>query len=136
MTTFPSWCPILANLCFLTDLPRPSSDARAPPPRPRALPVRQSFPTRREHSRMNRLCTVAGLFVLAASALHAQVANNTALVGNVVDSSGGAVSGAKVTAVDESTKVTYPGTTNDQGYYSIKFIPPGTYDITIDQSGF
>ena len=66
----------------------------------------------------------------------AQVANNTALVGTVLDSSGSAVVGAKVTAVEESTGVVYPGTTNAQGYYSIKFIPPGTYDITVEQTSF
>src|ERR1700712_686792 len=75
------------------------------------------------------------LFLFAAS-LPAQVANNTALVGTVLDSSGSALAGAKVTAVDQATKVVYPGTTNAQGYYSIKFIPSGTYDITIDQPGF
>src|SRR6202789_3138715 len=81
------------------------------------------------------LITVAGILALVAS-VPAQVANNTAVVGTVLDSSGSAVAGAKVTAVEESTGVSYPGTTNEQGYYSIKFIPPGTYDITVDQIGF
>jgi hypothetical protein len=85
------------------------------------------------------LCPVLTVFLgLAgfATSTEAQVANNTALVGTVVDSSGSAVVGAKVTAVEESTGVAYPGTTNGQGYYSIKFIPPGTYDVTVDQSSF
>ena len=49
-------------------------------------------------------------FVLAAFAnlAKAQVANNTALVGTVLDSAGSAVVGAKVTAVEESTGVAYP----------------------------
>src|SRR6202453_1318640 len=81
------------------------------------------------------LITVAGILALAAS-VPAQVANNTAVVGTVLDSAGSAVAGAKVTAVEESTGVSYPGTTNEQGYYSIKFIAPGTYDITVDQTGF
>jgi hypothetical protein len=74
--------------------------------------------------------------LLPATFIHAQVANNTSLVGTVLDSTGSVVAGAKVTAVEESTKVAYPGTTNAQGFYSIKFIAPGTYDITVDQSGF
>jgi Carboxypeptidase regulatory-like domain len=74
--------------------------------------------------------------LLPATLIHAQVANNTSLVGTVLDSSGSVVAGAKVSAVEESTKVAYPGTTNAQGFYSIKFIAPGTYDITVDQSGF
>jgi hypothetical protein len=80
------------------------------------------------------------LFILCAIAfatpIYAQVANNTALVGTVLDSAGGAIAGAKVTAVEEATGVVYPGMTNAQGYYSIKFIPPGTYDITVDQTSF
>jgi len=74
--------------------------------------------------------------VIAVTPTRAQVANNTALVGTVLDSSGSAIVGAKVTAVEESTGVVSPATTNAQGYYSIKFIGPGTYDITIEQTGF
>ena len=81
------------------------------------------------------LIAVIGIVALA-TLTHAQVANNTALVGTVLDSSGSAVVGAKVTAVEESTGVVSPTTTNAQGYYSIKFIAPGTYDITVDQTGF
>ncbi len=81
------------------------------------------------------LIAVIGI-VAFATLTHAQVANNTALVGTVLDSSGSAVVGAKVTAVEESTGVVSPTTTNAQGYYSIKFIAPGTYDITVDQTGF
>jgi hypothetical protein len=83
-----------------------------------------------------RLLVMAVAVVLIAVSARAQVANNTALVGNVVDASGLAVSGAKVTAVNEETKVVYPGTTNAEGYYSITFIAPGTYDITVAQAGF
>lgn len=68
--------------------------------------------------------------------LRAQVANNTALVGTVTDPSGAPVSGVTVTAVNEATKVNYPGSTNAEGYYSITFIVPGTYDVTVEQSGF
>ena len=82
-----------------------------------------------------RLLAAVGI-CLAGLMSHAQVANNTALVGAVVDQSGAPVSGAKVTAVNEATQVTYPGVTNADGYYSITFIAPGTYDITVEQSGF
>src|SRR5271156_3402957 len=81
------------------------------------------------------LIAVIGIVTLA-TLTYAQVANSTALVGTVLDSSGSAVVGAKVTAVEESTGVVSPTTTNAQGYYSIKFIAPGTYDITVDQTGF
>jgi hypothetical protein len=82
-----------------------------------------------------RLVAIAGIF-LAWLASTAQVANNTALVGTVLDQSGAPIANAHVTAVDEATHVTYPGTTNAEGYYSITFITPGTYDITVEQAGF
>ena len=81
------------------------------------------------------LVTVVGLAFITPG-LRAQVANNTALVGNVVDASGLTVAGAKVTAVDTATKIEYHGTTNSEGYYSITFIAPGTYDLTVDAPGF
>ena len=83
-----------------------------------------------------RMSTIAIALSLACIGASGQVANNTALVGNVVDSSGLPVIGAKVTAVNEETKVVYPGTTNGEGYYSITFIAPGTYDITVERTGF
>ncbi len=77
------------------------------------------------------------LFVLSAPVfLRAQIANNTSLVGTAVDSAGRAVAGAKVVAVEEHTKVVSRAVTNDQGYYSITYILPGTYDVTVEQSGF
>lgn len=76
------------------------------------------------------------MFLFVSIALHAQVANNTALVGTVTDSSGSVVSGAQVTGVNRETKVSYPGVTNAEGYYSIPFVAPGTYDVSVEQKGF
>ncbi len=80
------------------------------------------------------------LFGLAFLSFHlsmqAQLSNNTALVGTVTDPSGSVVVGAKVVGVNRDTKVEYTGTTNGEGYYSIPFINPGTYDITVSMSGF
>jgi hypothetical protein len=76
------------------------------------------------------------LLLVVAGVTHAQVANNTSLVGSVTDPDGNALVGAKVNAVEQGTKVVYPGTTNAQGNYAITFIAPGSYDITVEQSGF
>jgi hypothetical protein len=67
---------------------------------------------------------------------YAQTANNTQLVGTVTDPSGNVVVGAKVTGVNVDSKVEYTGTTNNQGYYQIPFVLPGTYDVTVEQPGF
>ncbi len=74
--------------------------------------------------------------LLSPQFLWAQISNNTALVGTVVDATGSTVSGAKVTAVEESTKVISSAVTNNEGYYAITFIKSGTYDITVEQKGF
>jgi len=65
-----------------------------------------------------------------------QIANNTSLVGTVVDPSGHAIAGGTVTAVEEQTKVKSTAATNDAGYYDIQFLLPGTYDVTVEESGF
>jgi len=76
------------------------------------------------------------VLLLSPVVLSAQIANNTSLIGTVLDSTGSAVSGAKVTAVEQGTKLQYTATTNDAGYYSIPFIQGGNYDITVEQTGF
>ncbi len=85
--------------------------------------------------KLRNLCICLGLAAFGAS-LPAQIANNTSLVGTALDSSGAAVVGAKVDAVEEATKVSYSATTSANGYYAITFIKPGTYDITVQQNGF
>ncbi len=75
-------------------------------------------------------------YLLTPLALHAQIANNTSLVGTVVDAGGGVIAGAHVVATDEQTHVATEGTTNNEGYYSISFIIPGTYSVSVEQAGF
>jgi hypothetical protein len=74
--------------------------------------------------------------LLSAFVARAQVSNNTALVGTVTDPTGGVVAGAKVVGINRDTKVEYTGTTNAEGYYSIPFVNPGSYDIAVEMSGF
>ena len=73
---------------------------------------------------------------LAACMGHAQVANNTSLVGTVRDPSGAVVVGANVTGINRDTKVEYPGKTNAEGYYAIPFVIQGTYDVAVEMAGF
>lgn len=84
---------------------------------------------------MKKFC-IAWAAALLALNCYAQIANTTALVGTVTDPSGTAVSGAKVTAVNQGTLDTYNATTNDQGYYRIDFIRIGTYRVSVEQTGF
>ncbi len=77
-------------------------------------------------------------FALSFCALvaHAQVANNTSLVGTVTDPAGHVVGGAKVTGINRDTRVEYAGVTNGEGFYSIPFVIPGEYDVVVDLTGF
>src|SRR5262245_22459889 len=70
------------------------------------------------------------------SFLHAQVANQTALVGTVTDATGKSIPDASVSALNTGTHESYSTTTNEQGFYNIQFIRTGLYEITIQQPGF
>ncbi|HEY0161551.1 MAG TPA: carboxypeptidase regulatory-like domain-containing protein [Edaphobacter sp.] len=81
-------------------------------------------------------CFFSVLLFLFALYGHAQVANNTQLVGTVSDSTGAVIKDASVTAVNAATKVEYKGVTNGDGFYTIPFVLPGTYNITVEAKGF
>ena len=83
----------------------------------------------------HRIFAAFGMAFFCAVA-HAQLANTTALVGNVVDPSGKSVQAAKVTAVETGTGDTRVVSTNEQGYYSFEFARVGVYNITVEQAGF
>lgn len=84
--------------------------------------------------RKSLLLLVVLLFMRTLS--FAQVSNNTQLVGTVSDPSGAVVAGAKVTATNTETKVKYEGSTNGEGNYTIQFVAPGSYEITVEQQGY
>src|SRR5215510_5607424 len=89
------------------------------------------------HRTFLRICTSFALMcLLAVASAHALVANNTSLVGTVLDPSGNVVPGVKVVAVNRGTGITYNAATNADGYYSIDFIQDGIYDLTVEQTGF
>jgi hypothetical protein len=75
--------------------------------------------------------------LLVASVAFGQAQSNAAdLQGYVRDPSGAAVTGATVTARNPATNFSRDVTTNDEGYYQITNLPPGSYEITVAASGF
>ena len=74
-------------------------------------------------------------FVAAATAttVHAQTAQ---VVGTVTDESRSIVPGATVTATNIATNDTRVATSNDQGQYSIPFLPSGRYTVKCELTGF
>jgi hypothetical protein len=56
--------------------------------------------------------------------------------GAVTDSSGAAIAGAQVTIVNTATNATRTAVTNDVGLYSFPALPPGTYSLRAEKTGF
>jgi hypothetical protein len=59
-----------------------------------------------------------------------------ALIGRINDSSGARLPGATVTATNTATNVGSTTTTNEDGSYSILYLTPGTYSVSVELSGF
>src|SRR5688500_13748874 len=95
---------------------------------------------RRNHPlEVSMVRSVVALFVLAVLAFPASLAAQTGLGGlrgYVRDSQGGALPGVTVTATaPESIRPTV-GVTNEEGYYRLINLPPGTYKVTAELTGF
>jgi len=75
------------------------------------------------------------LAVAGASAAFSQ-AVNASLVGTIIDSSGAAVPGAKITLTETNTGVSRGTSSNESGNYTFSDLPPGTYTLTAEQTGF
>jgi hypothetical protein len=78
-------------------------------------------------------CSVVAL--LCASCALGQTVTG-AITGQVTDPSGAVVVGASVTAENTATLVKTPTKTNGSGVYTIRFLPIGTYAVTIEAKGF
>src|SRR5437016_3714235 len=76
------------------------------------------------------------LFALTPSALFSQAASTGTVAGTVTDPSGAAVVGATVALLDPSTNDSRQTTTNESGRYIFANVPPGTYNLTINKTGF
>lgn len=77
------------------------------------------------------------LFVLMASPQTASgQAEQGTITGTVRDSSGAVIPGAKVAAREVSTHTVSATVSNGDGYYTIPYLAPGTYDVTAEAAGF
>lgn len=89
---------------------------------------------------MRRLLSIAAaLFVCAGAAIpaHAQSQATTAQVNGVVsDSQGAVVPGATITVTSQETGYSRTAVTNAGGFYTLSLVPPGTYELGIELSGF
>jgi len=72
----------------------------------------------------------------AVQIARAQESTNSGIVGRVLDSSGAAVPGAKVIAINTGTNAERRVVTNEQGEFSIPSLPPANYRLRIGKEGF
>ena len=75
------------------------------------------------------------LVLLAAAPIQAQSTSGT-LLGNVLDSGGGALASATVTATQTDTGFTRTGTTDAAGAYNFPYLPLGRYQLKVERDGF
>ena len=77
----------------------------------------------------------AALLLVTAGGVAAQEFRAT-VRGRVVDSSNAALPGATVNVTNQQTNEVATATTNQDGSYSVPFLRPGLYTLTVEMSGF
>ncbi len=82
-----------------------------------------------------RILTLASIFLLLAEVMHAQVPA-ASINGRVTDPKGAVIVGAQVSALSATQGVSRSTATNASGLYVLSDLPPGTYELKIEQPGF
>jgi Carboxypeptidase regulatory-like domain/TonB-dependent Receptor Plug Domain len=77
----------------------------------------------------------AALMLACAGSASAQEFRAT-IKGQVVDTSQAALPGATVTVQNQDTNEVATAVTNNEGAYTVPFLRPGTYTLTVEMSGF
>src|SRR5215204_5383302 len=83
-------------------------------------------------SRVLPLCALVMAFAANASAQEFRAT----VKGQVADTSQSALPGATVTMQNQETNEVATATTNNEGAYTIPFLRPGIYTLTVEMSGF
>jgi len=82
------------------------------------------------------LCCCVALVLCMGTSLNAQSTTDGAITGTVMDASGAAVSGAKVTAKNIGTNAEASATSDDTGYFRLGKLRPAEYTVTVEATGF
>jgi Carboxypeptidase regulatory-like domain len=90
-------------------------------------------PTRR---RMQIRVWMVGILVCACTVVANAQETRGSIVGQVRDTSGAVIGGVQLTAMNMATNVVFRATTDNDGAYQFPLIPPGTYTLTADATGF
>jgi len=81
------------------------------------------------------LCVVSYCVLLCTLTAVAQVQNGQ-FQGTVTDQTGAAIGGAKLTVTNVATGLAVTATSNQSGFYVIKELPPGAYNLKTEVQGF
>ena len=90
---------------------------------------------RRTNQILLRVFFLALLATLFSSFAHAQLTEGT-IDGTVNDSSGAAVTGAKVKVANSGTGAAVETATDSIGYFRAPHLAPGAYEVRVEKSGF
>lgn len=78
-------------------------------------------------------CMALSLIALAANPVHAQTAQIT---GRISDTSGATVPGATITVTNQATGTVRTTVSNNEGYFTVPVLQPGTYRVKVELLGF
>jgi len=98
-----------------------------------------SAQTKESHMRifLLRSAMLVVLLLLNTGVLSAQAGASTAHVeGRVTDANGALIVESNVAAIATDKGFSRKAITSQEGQYSLLSLPPGTYDITIEKTGF
>ncbi len=84
---------------------------------------------------LRSICILLLLVTLCGSLAFSQAVNGS-LLGTIVDSSGASVPNAQVTITATSTGISRVTRTGDGGTFTFPEVPPGTYQVTVELTGF
>ncbi|HLH32773.1 MAG TPA: carboxypeptidase-like regulatory domain-containing protein, partial [Terriglobia bacterium] len=86
------------------------------------------------HSHAARVLRVAVILLISVLSLHAQ--STTSLRGVVTDPTGAVIPGAVVSLTNNGTGFKRQALTSEDGVYQFLQAPPGTYQVTVEKTGF
>jgi hypothetical protein len=93
-------------------------------------PLKQS-----RRKRISCFPLAAFCLLLVAGVITAQEFRGS-ITGRVMDAAGAVVPGAQVSATNTATNASLWATTDESGDYTILFLTPGTYNMTVEATGF
>ena len=79
---------------------------------------------------------LAILLLISSASVHAQGIVTGMISGTVMDAQGAVVAGATVQSTHVATAAKFSDKSDAQGYYELKGLPIGLYNLTIEASGF